>query len=227
MSSEERERIFFSGFSDEFLQDALRTYKTVYAGITDECKRRYDKPEAFSVLPVVRRAELEKELAALCASRYSHIKVEARPNRRKTSWYRLFSSNGVVLTVSALMNPAMVVRPAAFREEHATSSQYNLFIGEPLPDDYGHLLYAILAHGASIDKSRPAFIDIKFPDQECKRYVDEIKLLSRYPQLVTALWPASTQEKVEDSLEGFRLRDGAKEKANKEGLHDRKKDKTG
>src|SRR2546423_1268120 len=102
MPEEERRQTFIDAYSEDFLKDILRTYKTVCSGLLSECGSRYQHPEAYAVFPVLRRAELEKELAALCASHYPHIKVEAHQNRRKTSWYRLFRSNGVLLTVSAL-----------------------------------------------------------------------------------------------------------------------------
>jgi hypothetical protein len=231
ISEEERREIFIDAYSEDFLRDTLRTYKTVCASLVSECGSRYQRPEAYSVFPVLRRAELEKELAALCDNRYPFIKVVAMQNRRRSSWYRLFQSKGVLLTVSALGHPGMIVRPAAFREEHATSSQGNLWVEEEeieTTPDIPHVLYAILGHG-SRDKAklRPSFIDIKFPDQECKKYVGEIKLLEKYPQLVSSLWPVSAQERIADHLEGFGLRADAKDKAQKQRKNAKREDKTG
>lgn len=230
MTEEQRRQIFFAAYPDDFLQDILRTYKTVCSGLVSECKNRYQSSESYSVFPVMRRAELEKELAALCASNYPDIKAEPRQNRRKTSWYRLFQSKGVLLTVSALAHPAMIVRPAAFREEYATTSQANLKFeeeGETETPDVPHLLYTILGHGASKDKSCPSFIDIKFPNHDCTKYVGEIKLLEKYPQLMSSLWPVSAQERIEDNLAGFGIRADAKDKAQRQRKQTNREDKTG
>jgi hypothetical protein len=215
MTEDERREIFIDAYSEDFLRDTLRTYKTVCSGLAKECNTRYERPEAYSVFPMLRRAELEKELAVLCETRYPFIKAVPTQNRRKSSWYRLFQSKGVLLTVSALAHPRMIARPAAFREEYATTSQANLQFDEEEVEipDIPHVLYAILGHGASKSKVRPWFIDIKFPDQDCKKYVGEIKLLEKYPQLVSKLWPVSTQEVVQDELAGFGLRADAKAKA--------------
>ncbi len=230
MSDDERRELFIQGFSEDFLQDAIRTAKTVYSGSDDECKRRYEKPERHFMFPNMRRAELEKELATLAKTRYPEIKVEPRQNKKNSSWYRLFSSKGVLLTVSALPNPNRIVRPAAFREEYATCSQYNLSFDEeiePPPDDAEFLLYSILAHGADRqNKGRPAFIDIKFPNKECTKYVGEIRLFDRYATLVNSLWQVS-EERIEDDLKGFGLRADAREQAQKDRDKDRKKEQEG
>ena len=202
---DELEQEFSAAYSDEFLQDAISLLALVYRGAYEDCRFSHAEPEAHDLYPHKRRAMLEGQLRELARSH--GVTASAERNQGGTSNYTLLASNNVLLTANAVDSPNTIIRRAAYRETYARAAQLKLFGEEP---PRGTVLYAILLHGPDVlNRARPEFAHIVFPDESCKKYVARINLLSRFSDLVDDLWPVG-EETVFDSL-NIQIRDDAKE----------------
>jgi hypothetical protein len=194
---EDVEGDFLAAYSDYFLQDALRILATSYRGAHADCRVQFPAPEAHDLYPIMRRAMIEYQIRELAKS-YPEISASAQPNHGGTSYYTLLSSGNVFLTANAVDHPNKTVRKAMFRETYARASQPNLF-GEP-PEE-GTILYGILLHGPDeLNKTRPEFAHIAFPNKDCSDYVGRVDLFGRFPGLVSELWSVD-EEVIPDELD--------------------------
>ncbi len=180
----EIEQDFLTAFSDDLLRDVVRASVAAYRSAHEDCRVNYPVQVAHDLYPVMRRANLERDLLAI-ADGYSEITGTSKPNHKGTSYYTLLSSGHVFLTANAVKHPNELVRYAMYRETYAIASAPNLF--GPPPEE-GRILYAILLHGPEQkDKMRPEFVHIVFPNRDCSEYVGRIDLLARFADLVKEL----------------------------------------
>ena len=213
---EEMERDFLAAYSDDFLQDVVRVLANCYRGAHAECRLQYPPAEAHDLYPIVRRAMVESQLREV-AEGYAEISAPSKPNHAGTSYYRLLSSGNVFLTVNAVEHPNTKVRRAMFRETYAEVSQPNLF-GEP-PEE-GTTLYGILLHGPEVlNKTRPEFAHIAFPNKDCSDYVGRIDLFGQFPELVGELW-SFEEEEIPDELDMGIRPESERRKDDEEGEED-------
>lgn len=213
---EELERDFLAAYSDEFLQDAVRILAASYRGAHADCKMQFPAPEAHDLYPIVRRAMVEYQMRELTES-YPEIAASAELNHGGTSYYTLLVSGSIFLTANAVENPNKTVRKAMYRETHARASQPNLF-GEP-PEE-GTILYGILLHGPDeLNKARPEFAHIAFPNKDCSDYVGRVDLFGRFPELVRELWSIE-EEVIPDELDMGIRPESERRKDDEEGAED-------
>ena len=230
VSADEIAATYFEGYPDEFNQDIVRVLASAYKSAYDECFKKYQKPEAYYSFPHTRKTDIDAEITTLVQSRYPEIKVTAEENKRKTGFYRLFESRGVLLTIHRVQHPSSPVRPAVYRDIFASSSQVSFQFEEAdaqeVQSTHEHKVYAQLKHGSEGKiLERPSFARIVFPCKDGKVKLPPIDLFARYSKLINSLWVVS-EETVKDTLEGFGLKTGVKETAAKE-REKEKKDITG
>lgn len=164
----------------------------------------------------MRRAMVEYQIREL-AEGYPEISASAQLNYGGTSYYTLLSSGNVFLTANAVDHPNKTVRKAMFRETYARASQPNLF-GEP-PEE-GTILYGILLHGPDeLNKTRPEFAHIAFPNKDCSDYVGRVDLFGRFPELVSELWSID-EEVIPDELDMGIRPESERRKDDEEGAED-------
>lgn len=208
----ELEDMFFEAFPEEFLRNLLRLISEVYVEAYEECQSSYPIPEAHDLRSHMRRAKLEYQVRELVRN-FPDIVAEVEKNKKKTSFYTKLKNKRVVLTISAVNHPNTIVRRAEFRETYARNAQLSLFDPEPVPPPDA-LLYAILLHGPdSLEPSRPGFINVVFPNKNCKAYVGSIDLMLKFNTLTTEIWSVK-EEIVKDEL-SIKLREDAKQQAEK------------
>ncbi|MBA2781521.1 MAG: hypothetical protein H0T74_01160 [Rubrobacteraceae bacterium] len=148
---------------------------------------------------------------------YPEISASAELNHGGTSYYTLLSSGNVFLTANAVEHPNMTVRKAMYCETYARASQPNLF-GEP-PEE-GTILYGILLHGPDeLNKTRPGFAHIAFPNKGCSGYVGRVNLFARFPGLVGELWSIEVEE-IPDELDMGIRPESERRKDDEEGAED-------
>ena len=100
-----------------------------------------------------------------------------------------------MLTASAVDGPREMVRRALFRNTLAKSPQMFLFdTNAPPPPPPGAPVYGIILHGPppkDQDQRFPGFVNVAFPDSECRYYIESVNLMDRfnvdYGQLVLQL----------------------------------------
>jgi len=128
-----------------------------------------------------RRADIEVGLRSV-AELDQQISGTPLWNKTNSQAHTLITAGQIKLTCSRVNGRYDVVHPSHFRKEYAAQSQYSLFTEpEPLPNEY---LFAIIIHSPDQhDKSRPAFVDVVFPDRECERYIARIDLLREFPEV--------------------------------------------
>ena len=213
-SAEELTRTFWAAFPADFIEDLMRLLASEYRTAKIECDTFYPDEEAHDLCPHVRRAKIECRVREL-ASAFPGITATAEPNAAGTSYHTRVVSHGVTLVINHVAQPTDMVRRAEFRNTYARLAQGSLFEpDEPPPQD--GMLFAILLHGASKrDPRRPDFVQVAFPDAECKHYIHRIDLFAipRFKSLANELWPARVEE-VEDDLD-MGLRSDAKKKNRK------------
>ena len=214
---EELEGDFHAAYSDDFLRDSLRVLASSYRGAHADCRMQYPAPEAHDLYPIVRRAMVEYQLRQLVQNYYPEISASAELNHGGTSYYTLLASNNVFLTAHAVEQPNRTVRKAMYRETYARASQPNLF-GEP-PEE-GTILYGVLLHGPEeLNKTRPEFAHVAFPNKDCSDYVGRIDLFGRFPELVNELW-SFEEEEIPDELDMGIKPESERRKDNEEGAED-------
>ena len=223
------EQVFFEAFPDEFLRNLIRLLGHSYKAAHDKCRAEYPYSEAHDLRPHLRRADIERNVRDL-TTRYAEIEADAEPNPRKTSFYTLVSSNRIVLTLSAVAHPKILVRRAHFRDTYAQTSQLHLFKKRQEPPP-GAKIYALLLHGPDRkDPSRPAFMQVAFPDKKLTRYLYAIDLFARYSALVNSLWPVQNAKQPPTVDPQMQPRKDAKLRADqvrRKVAGDEKKDMTG
>lgn len=213
---EEMERDFLAAYSDDFLRDALRVLAGSYRGAHADCRMQYPPPEAHDLYPIVRRAMVEYQMRAL-AEDYPEVSASAELNHGGTSYYTLLSSGNVFLTAHAVEQPNKTVRKAMYRETYARASQPNLF---DEPPEEGTILYGILLHGPdALNKTRPEFAHIAFPNKDCSDYLARINLYERFPGLVGELW-SFEEEEIPDELDMGIRPESERRKDDEEGAED-------
>lgn len=213
---EEMEQDFLIAYSDDFLRDALRVLAASYRGAHADCSMQFPAPEAHDLYPIMRRAMVESQMRELTEG-YPEISATSELNHGGTSYYTLLSSGNVFLTANAVENPEKPVRKAMYRETYARASQPNLFEEPPVE---GAILYGILLHGPDeLNKTRPEFVHIAFPNKDCSDYVGRVDLFGRFPDLVGELWSIE-EELIPDELDMEIRPESERREDNEEGAED-------
>lgn len=182
--------LFHVEFPDDLLRAICRQVVRGYQDAWQYCLDNYDFPQRHDVYPMMRRADIERN-AATIVERFPPGTAVAVANRVGAAYHVRITSGRVRLTFSAVNERGQVVRPAIFRKQYASNSQTNLFdLGAGADDQDDSALYAILLHGGTKKRPQiPAFMDIGFPDAECKSYVDTINLFARFSEISDWLQP--------------------------------------
>lgn len=157
------------------------------------CFRHFAAPQAKDLCGHFCRAKIEEEMVGVAAL-FRMVMVTVQSYENNTGYYNEILCGVVKLTQSRILNPYIVPRHAKFRATLAVNGQGWLFDSDGERNDAKYL-YAILTHGVdenSEKRSWPAFVKIQFPNETCKRYVDEgIDLLARFPDLEAEYVPSA------------------------------------
>ena len=150
-----------------------------------ECKQVFDGPEFKDLLPHYRRAKIDAALRSIPQT--LGVKTSAEINKARNSYHAVLIVGGVQMTASAVEVRGQMPRNAIFRKTYAEAAQMKLFENntsgnENLP------LYGIIIHSATEDQKEPAFLEIRFPDEEYTQYLgDRIDLFKEFPDIVASL----------------------------------------
>jgi hypothetical protein len=155
--------------------------------------RHFAAPQAKDLCGHFCRAKIEEEMVGIAAL-FRTVTVSVQTYENNTGYYNEITCGVVKLTQSRILTPYIVPRYAKFRATLAGNGQGWLFDSDGERND-AQSLYAILTHGVdenSEKRSWPAFVKIQFPNETCKRYVDDgIDLLARFPDLEAEYVPSA------------------------------------
>lgn len=190
----EIERDFLDSYSVDFLGNVLRTLNSNYGASYRESNANYPTRIAHDLYPQVRRAMFDRALLALVKD-YPGTTASMEPNHTGTGFHLLLSSGNVFLTANAADHPNRLPRYAKFRETYARASTPNLF---DEPPEEGEILYAMLLHGPeAMNKMRPDFAHVVFPNRDCSEIVGRINLFTDVARLDGEAWGVE-EETFED-----------------------------
>jgi hypothetical protein len=181
---------YFDGSFSMSVQEAMiKCVFNSYAVAYELCKR-YPREESHDLLGFLRWIELRSQLRGL-GGRFNEIETYESPNGSASSYHIVIDAEKLMLTVSSVPAPAILPRPASYRLEYAIQSQYELF---EQPEQKSKI-YGILIHGAnSKDKSKPAFIQVRFPETNYGGYIPHrVDLFARHNDLVKDLLGVSSE----------------------------------
>jgi hypothetical protein len=195
ISAQEIRAVFEQEFDLEFMADTIRCLFSCYKAAAHHCKDNFPPEEAHDLLPIYRRALIEKEWRAL-AERYSNVGATTVANEIGSSYASRISAGRMILTACAVDSPGAMFRDAEFRKNLARDSQFGLFESpEALVKDPRY--FGVLLHGPdALDRSRPAFANIAFPNAGCTRYIANLALFKICDAVVSSL-TANQEEHVE------------------------------
>lgn len=181
---------FWASIPRELVKKFLRCILISYTKADSEAREKYPPSEAHYIRGPQRRADIEVGLRSV-ADLDQEVSALPRWNKTGSQAHTLITRGQIKLTCSRADSRYDVVRHAEFRKDYAAQSQYDLFqINEPPEVSQGPYLYAMILHGpAQDDKSRPAFVDVVFPDRECETYIARIDLLREFPEAFGDITP--------------------------------------
>jgi hypothetical protein len=184
--------------AEEFPDQALRAICRAILSAYPRTERLLDnqdwtKEERHDVRPQIRRTNVEAAVRFV-AARFPQITVKKFPNKTGNAYHNRIVCGRTVLTVHYVYERYDMPDEAAFRLQLARDPQGSFLGGEDSPPSNGkEMLYGFLLHvpdrpdGTSreVIRHRPAFLNIGFPDKECKTYLGEfMNLYHRYPDLL-------------------------------------------
>jgi hypothetical protein len=197
---------FLQAVPREMLAAFLRATLQCYRDASSYCYEKYPREQAKDLSGYMRRAEIEKELIGIAERFKQYASAKTLHFDHYTGYYVEVTTGQVKLTQSSVTNRSELPRQATFRETLAGRSQYLLFgdsadSAKRIPE----FLYALLLHGVAekpnSKRERCGFACIRFPDNECKRYVgDTIDLFKMFPEIVAEFY-----DDVEETNEEFNL----------------------
>jgi hypothetical protein len=181
--NEELDDYFDASFSRQVQEAFVKCVINSYAVAWELCKK-YLKEEAHDFLGFQRWIELRSQLRGL-GGRFNAIETYTSPDGPAPSYHVVIDSEKFILTVSSVPSPSIMPRPAIYRREYAVRSQLNLFE----PQSPTSKIFGLLIHGANPkDKSKPAFLQVRFPDRDYESYIQHnIDLFARFEPLVKNL----------------------------------------
>ena len=202
-------------------RDMLRSALACYQQSDKKAKRQYPPAVAMTMRGHFRNADMEVDLQNV-AAKYVGVIANPEPNSMKSHYHTPVVVGNVKLTQSRISRPNKTVRPSAFREEYAAESAQLAFDFEPPKKrkvvgitkvaaiaEEKKYLFAILTHGYSKrDKSRPYFVHFSFPNSDCSRWLTQIDLLKRFPDVVTEFYAPIIA--ADDQQRRVKLRKGVK-----------------
>ena len=176
-------RLFHSEVDDDLLKTICRTLCKGYKDAYEHCHANFPKEQAHDLLPIYRRATVERNVAHV-VTRFSDVEALPAPNSIGNCYHVRIHCGRVVLTISAVQTSREMVRDAVFRNQYARSAQKHLFDGDE-PPAFDADLYGILLHGP--DKrwpAYPAFLRVGFPNHTNTDYLqDPIDLKNKFPEI--------------------------------------------
>jgi hypothetical protein len=188
--------------SDDIQREIPKAFLEQYKRSCEYCYGTFAKTEAHDLLPEYRRACIEGIMPDL-AERIGGYTIDSRKNKAGNCWHRLILSDSIILTQSKVEQREILPRDAEFRKGYAKSNQMLFdFMNENEASelDAEAPLYAIIVHKpADDDKRLPEFIDIVFPDKNYKEIVGRIRLLDKFPDIISI--PEINQETIPDNVE--------------------------
>ncbi len=180
--NEELDGYFDASFGTQVQEAMVKCMFQAYADSYEACKK-FLKEEAHDLLGFQRWIEIRNQFRGL-GGRFNEIETYTEPNGPAPSYHVVINSEKMILTVSSVQAPWIMPRPAAYRKEFAIQNQYELWPKLPSSKIFG-----ILIHGPNPkDKSKPAFLQVRFPDKNYESYIQHnIDLFSRFDALVKNL----------------------------------------
>jgi hypothetical protein len=162
----------------EIVKCIFAEYLSAHASVNS----KFSRYTAHDLYPYERRAFIEDKLIKI-ARQHPNVGAIEKPNKNGGNYHVEISCGQVILTVNAVNHPEQIVRYADFRKTLASNGQLEFQfedIEEEASDNSN--LYAIILHGPSTNKT-PNFIDIVFPDKDCKKYRDRVNLLHKHSDI--------------------------------------------
>jgi hypothetical protein len=181
---------FWASISRELAKKFLRCILDMYIKADTETKANYPPFEAHYMRGPQRRADIEVGLRGVAELDHEASGVP-RWNKPHNQTHTLVTRGHIKLTCSRANNRYDVIRSSEFRKEYAEESQVLLFPDtHPLDCTPSEYLFAMIIHGPDQeDQSRPAFVDVVFPDRECQMYIARINLLKEFPEIFGDITP--------------------------------------
>jgi len=180
--------IFNDLVGNKIKNEIARGVVSQYILAYEHCYGSFAQTEAHDLLPDYRRACIEGIMPDL-AERIGGYTVKSKKNKAKNCWHRLILSNCIILTQSKVEQREKLPRDATFRKGYAESNQMLFDFmneGEVSEFDLEAPLYAIIVHLPANDNKRlPEFVDIVFPNENYREIVGRIKLLYKFPDIIS------------------------------------------
>lgn len=180
-----------SGFQADLCSSLVEIYEKAYR----ESYELFPPEQAHDFLPIYRRSLIEARLQLL-ARRYG-LEATSYKNKADNCFHVRISAGELVLTISGLPNKNVMVRQADFRAMLARDNQLFLFPEfERVLAAGEHKVYGLIVHGPNPTRTKPAFVQVVFPNQELTKYLGRIDLLALFA-------PAQTTEEEQIADEAF------------------------
>ncbi len=176
---------------NEFLKKALTGIYVAFAAAHEFCQANYPEPERKNLEPLVRRANVEKNLKATVDMMPELSVSNVKP--AGTPWFHIeILGASVILTTSAVRYPGGPVNSATFREVNASPQLRFEELEGPHANEAGRC-YAVLTYSSYIssdlDEQRmyghlPGSVHIGVPSPDLRKYLYLDNLMTRFPDIV-------------------------------------------
>jgi hypothetical protein len=198
------EEEFRKSFSDEFLEDTLRTVFNACSGSFTACKNNFEPHEARDLRPHYRRG-LFDQMWREVAEHHPGVTGTCEFNAAGNCHHTTITSGDVVLTASFHESLAKPVQYAVFRETLGRDNRFLFPEMDDDPPDDGRL-YALLAYSVSTDHRFPRLATVVFPIHNGRSVIypeDRVSLFALFPHVVEQMGMKHhvAEERIEDQVQ--------------------------
>jgi len=203
---------FYESVPKQLLRDLFVSVLTNYQQADKFTKENYPWQEGLPIRGYKRRADIEVDIRAVAAKYFNDgAKAEAEPNCTGGWYHTVLRVGEVAMVASKVRNRKSMVNKSLFMHKLAADNAQIEFsfvrtkkkvvrIDRPAPK-----LTAVLVHGYKKgDKSRPDFVLIRFPDEECKNWIGTIDLFAVFREVLVNFYAKPMV--AADRIKAVRLR---------------------
>ncbi len=187
-------------FPSEFFRILAQLLDEAYVRAHEAVHTNFSAEEAHDLLPVYRRAEVEKSLVH-ASSMFPTIVASRKLNNARNCSHVEITSGRFVLTASAVHYPRETVRSAIYRENLLEDPQiaFDFMGNDDRPTSDFH--YGIVLHGQDPnDPRRIGFVNVGFPDASSTGYHANFAIRDLYSSVSISQADAS-EEKIADNAQ--------------------------
>jgi hypothetical protein len=177
------EEIFWDSVPESFVEGTIDVIRDAYTEVYDDLhiSKSRSQQSIRDIFGQDLRIAVEDKLVSF--GKEYNVRSEQCDNSRRSSSHAEVQFGNVVITTHLVSEEFQIVRQAKYRNS-LSNGQMELFTEDSTKDSQEALVYAMFLYGPS-QVSAPDFTSLVFPDRTCKKYLEKIRILSKYGRIMS------------------------------------------